>query len=316
MDPAAYFARSTVLVVAGKGGVGKSTVTGVLAVAAARTGLRVLAVELEGRTELPRALGLHGELDGEERLALEDPSGGTVTVQRLRPDDALVEWLSNHGLRAVVRRLRHSGALEVVAFAIPGIREVLILGKLKSLERSGRYDLVVLDAPATGHALTLLTSPAGLANAARGGPVRRIAEEVRELLGDPARCRVMLVTLPRELAVDETVEAAFEVEERAGVTLGEVVVNHYRAPLRTLDEPLGPEADALPAALVEAVEAARAFELARERAGAAEVERLRAGLPLPLILLPVLDGGRLGPEQLDQLADEFLRGVAELEADS
>jgi anion-transporting ArsA/GET3 family ATPase len=315
MDPAAYFRRSAVLVVAGKGGVGKSTVTGVLAAAAARTGLRVLAVELEGRTELPRALGVVGELDGEERLAIEDPSGGSVTVLRLRPDDALVEWLSTHGLRAVVRRLRNSGALEVVAFAIPGIREVLILGKLKSLERGGRYDLVVLDAPATGHALTLLTSASGLANAARGGPVRRIAEEVRELLSDPARCRVILVTLPRELAVDETVEAAFEVEERAGVTLGEVIVNLYRAPLRTLDEPLGPEADALDDALVEAIEAARAFELARERAGAAEVERLRTGLPLPLILLPALDGARVGRDQLEVLADELLHGVAELAVD-
>ena len=145
--------------------------TAVVALAAARLGLRVLAVELEGRGELPRALGLDGELDWEERVAVALPAGGSVTARRIRPDDALVEWLRGHSLGAVVRRLRSSGALEVVSFAIPGIREVLVLGKLKAVERDGGFDLIVVDAPATGHAITLLTSPAGLASAARGGPV-------------------------------------------------------------------------------------------------------------------------------------------------
>ena len=107
-----------------------------------------------------------------------------------------------------------------------------MLGKLKAVERDGGFDLIVVDAPATGHAITLLTSPAGLASAARGGPVKRQAEEVAELLADPSRCRVLLVTLPRELAVDETIEAAYEVEDRAGVTLSDVVVNQYRPPRR------------------------------------------------------------------------------------
>jgi anion-transporting ArsA/GET3 family ATPase len=317
MDPAAFFRRSSVLVVAGKGGVGKSTVAAVVAVAAARLGLRVLAVELEGRSELPRALGLTGAVDWEERLALEDPSTGCVVVRRLRPDAALVEWLGGHGLGPVVRRLRSSGALEVVAFAIPGIREVLVLGKLKSLERDGNFDLIVVDAPATGHALTLLTSPAGLASAARGGPVRRVAEEVVDLLTDPSRCRVLLVTLPRELAVDETIEAAYEVEERAGVTLAEVLVNQYRPPSPLLDEPLahaerlhlGPE-------LASAVEAARAFASAREHSAAAEVERLTAALPLPVLSLRVIDAARIGPVELDTLATELIDGIAGLEEPS
>ena len=313
MDPADFLRRSGVLIVAGKGGVGKSTTTAAVAVLGARLGLRVLAVELEGRPELPRALGVHGTLDWDEQVVVEDASGGSVTARRIRPDDALVEWLRARSLGSVVRRLRSSGALEVVSFAIPGIREVLVLGKLKALERDRAFDLIVVDAPATGHAITLLTSPAGLAAAARGGPVRHQAEEVVEMLSDPARCRVLLVTLPRELAVDETIEAAYEVEDRAGVALAEVVVNQYRAPDPAL-------AAALPATIAAqldppvaaAVELARRFESERERVANGEVERLAAALPLRLLALPALEPTRLGPAEVDQLAAALREGITAL----
>ncbi|HLK44790.1 MAG TPA: ArsA-related P-loop ATPase [Acidimicrobiales bacterium] len=314
MDAAAFFGRSHVLVVAGKGGVGKSTVTATVAVAAARTGRRVLAVELEGRGELPRALGLDAALDWEERT-VPDVGPGEVVARRIRPDDALVEWLRARSLGAIVRRLRSSGALEVVSFAIPGIREVLVLGKLKAIERDGAYDLIVVDAPATGHAVTLLTSPAGLASAARGGPVRRQAEEVVELLRDPSRCRVLLVTLARELAVDETIEAAFEVEDRAGVTLADVVVNQYQAPDPALAAPLSAtDAATLATDVAAAVEGARRFERAREEAAADEVRRLLDALPLSLLTLPRVDARRLGPPEIDLLADAFLASLATLGA--
>lgn len=316
MDPEAFFRRSTVLFVAGKGGVGKSTTTAVIALAAARCGLRVLAVELEGRGELPRALGLDGELAWEERLAVALPTGGSVTARRIRPDDALIEWLRTHTLGAVVKRLRGSGALDVVSFAIPGIREVLVLGKLKAVERDGGFDLIVVDAPATGHAITLLTSPAGLAVAARGGAVRRQAEEVVELLGDPARCRVLLVALPRELAVDETIEAAYEVEDRAGVTLADVVVNQYRPPEPALAARLAPaDAAALGASLAASVEAARRFEWAREQSEAAEVARLAARLPLRVLALPPIDAPRVGPDEAEILASALLASITAMETE-
>jgi anion-transporting ArsA/GET3 family ATPase len=317
VDPVAFFERSSVLVVAGKGGVGKSTVSASITVAAASCGLRVLAVELEGRGELPRALGLDGTLTWDERDALEDPSGGSVTARRIRPDDALVEWLQAHALGPVVRRLRTSGALEVVAFAIPGIREVLVLGKLKALERTGDFDLLVVDAPATGHAITLLTSPAGLTGIARGGPVRRNAEEVTQMLGDPARCRVVLVTLPRELAVDETIEAAFEVEDRAGVKLSEVIVNQYVAPDAALDEPLNAgDAAALAPSIAGAVEASRRFESSRQHAAAAEVDRLGEALPLRQLALPRLGADRIGLAETRALADALLAQIRTMQAPS
>ncbi len=102
---------------------------------------------------------------------------------------------------------------------------MLVLGKVKQLERGGVADLIVVDAPATGHAITFLTSASGLVSAARGGPLRTQAQDVVELLSDPARCRVMLVTLPEELPVSETIESAYTLEDKAGVQLGPVIVN-------------------------------------------------------------------------------------------
>jgi hypothetical protein len=314
VDPVAFLRRSAVLFVAGKGGVGKSTTTAAVAALGASLGLRVLAVELEGRQELPRALGLNGVLDWDEQVAITDPSGGTVTARRIRPDDALVEWLKARSLGAVIRRLRSTGALEVVSFAIPGIREVLVLGKLKAIERSGEFDLIVVDAPATGHAITLLTSPAGLAAAARGGPVRRNAEEVAELLADPARCRVLLVTLARELAVDETIEAAFEVEDRAGVALSDVVINQYRTPDVALAHALSSsDTAALDPHVAAAVEAARRFESAREYVAAAEVERLGDALALSQLTLPLLDSHRIGPDETAMLAAALRASIESVE---
>ena len=110
----------------------------------------------------------------------------------------------------ISKRLVSSGALDVVATAIPGIRDILVLGKIKQLERGSGADLILVDAPATGHAMTFLSSAQGLLDAARSGPVRAQAAEVVELLTDPERCQVALVTLPEEMPVNEVVEAAYQ----------------------------------------------------------------------------------------------------------
>ena len=148
-----------------------------------------------------------------------------VRARRITPDDALVEYLEDHGLRRVSKRLVSSGVVDVVSTAIPGIRDVLVLGKIKQLEREEVADLIVVDAPATGHAITFLTSASGLVSAARGGPLRSQANDVVELLADPSRCRVILVTLPEDMPVSETIESAFTLEDKAGVQLGPVIVN-------------------------------------------------------------------------------------------
>ena len=168
VDREAFCRQSNVVVVAGKGGVGKTTVTATLARMAAVAGLEVLVIELDDAGGLHKLFGRETAFDYEEEV-LYDPVGqGRVRGRVITPDDALVEYLEDHGLRRVAKRLVAAGVLEVVATAIPGIREILVLGKVKQLERSGSSDLIVLDAPAAGHAVTFLTSALGLMDAARG----------------------------------------------------------------------------------------------------------------------------------------------------
>ena len=359
MDVAAWCRESRVWVVAGKGGVGKTTIAATLARTAADAGLSVLIVELEGKPGLPAAFGRRGTLDytplrlyrsgahasadeggggapdgrpvpedtgegaaggtdqDEARVPLRAPlEAGSVWARRLTPDDALLEYLADHGLQRVSKRLVSSGVLDVVATAIPGIRDVLVLGKVKQIERSGMTDLVVVDAPATGHAMTFLTSASGLLDAARSGPVRTQAQEVVELLQDATRCRVLLVTLPEEMPVSETVEAAYQLEQRVGVHLGPVVVNGYEevpAGLATGVEEAAREAGVgLRDDERAALEAARDFRLRRARLAEEQVERLATELALPQVRLPRLWAASVGRDQLAQLAAALVGEVERL----
>ena len=111
------------------------------------------------------------------------------------------------------------------------MKDILVLGKVKSLDESRAADLIIVDAPAAGHAISFLLSPRGLLDAVRVGPISKQASDVVALLSDPARCQVMLVTLPEETPVSEAIETAFAIEDRAGVALGPVVVNQCFEPL-------------------------------------------------------------------------------------
>ncbi|MEZ5237723.1 MAG: hypothetical protein R2716_01790 [Microthrixaceae bacterium] len=112
-----------------------------------------------------------------------------------------------------------------------------MLGKVKQLERTVDQDVILLDAPAAGHAISFLRSARGLADAVRSGPINAQATEVLDLLSDPRRCRVVLVTLPEETPVNELVETAFSLEEDVGVALGPVVVNGVYPRLEGLGTP-------------------------------------------------------------------------------
>ncbi len=227
MDPVQFFATSRLVIVAGKGGVGKTTVSATLASAAARVGLDTLVVDVEGSSGLPAMFGLDALGYDELTLVEADPSlgRGSIRARTLTADDALIEYLEHHGLKRISKRLVSSGAIDVVATAAPGIKDILLLGKVKQLERSAQPDLIVLDAPAAGHAITFLQSARGLLDAVRVGPIHAQAREVLELLTDPARCRVVLVTLPEETPVNELVETAYQLEDRVGVHLSPIVVN-------------------------------------------------------------------------------------------
>lgn len=316
MEVADFYRESRVLIVAGKGGVGKTTIAAALARSAADAGLSVLLVELEGRPALGVAFGRPHAFEYEESELAEPPD--EIRGRRLTPDDALLEYLADHGLQRVSKRIVSSGVLDVVSTAIPGIRDVLILGKIKQLERKGVTDLIVVDAPATGHAITFLTSARGLIEAARGGPVRSQAIDVDELLRDPARCQVILVTLAEEMPVSETIEAAYLLEDRAGVRLGPVVVNDVdelpTAFCTTASDAAHQAGITLDTDQLAAVEAARLFRLRRHELAMEQVERLSRDLPLPEVKTPHLDGPVIGPSELRALADALTRGIEELPA--
>ncbi len=296
------------MIVAGKGGVGKTTVTAALATAAARAGTSVLIIEVEGKSGISAALGLPN-LEYEEQEARPGLRARTLT-----PDQALLEYLEDRGLRRVSKQLVRSGALDVVATAVPGMKDILVLGKVKQLERAGVADLIIIDAPAAGHAITFLLSARGLLDAVRVGPVRKQAEDVLEMLSDPKRCRVMLVTLPEETPVNELVDTAFALEDRVGLKLAPVVVNAVPGDLALVGTTAAGDAAAAGLEVppeATALDAAAAFRHERHEIAHMQAARLATLLPLPQISLPFVFG-EVGPAEVDRLADAFTAEVATL----
>lgn len=311
MDAAGFCTQTRVLIVAGKGGVGKTTVTAAVARMAAHAGLTTLIVEVEGKSGLPAAFGHPDALTYQET----ELAPG-IRARTLTPDDALLEYLESHGMRRISRRLLSSGAIDVVATAVPGIKDILVLGKVKQLERAETADLILLDAPAAGHAVTFLTSAAGLVDAVRVGPIRAQAQDVLDLLADSARCQVMLVTLPEETPVNEVVETAFKLEDRVGVALAPVVVNGLYPVLDGLDVDPVAAADECGVSLrpgeADALRAAAEFRRARAALQAEQVRRLADALPLPQLRLPFLFTTEVHVAEVDALADAMAKEVASL----
>jgi anion-transporting ArsA/GET3 family ATPase len=315
VDPEQFFAASRLVIVAGKGGVGKTTVSATLARAAALAGLSTLIVEVEGRSGLPAMYG-QGEL-GYDEVVL-SPGGGPdgaadVRARTLTADAALLEYLRDHGLSRISRRLVSSGALDVVATAAPGIKDILLLGKVKQLERAGVADLIVLDAPAAGHAITFLESARSLLDTVSVGPINAQARDVLELLEDHRRCQVILVTIPEETPVNEAVETAFSLEDRVGIGLGPIVVNGLYPEVDGLDaDPVAAAAEAgaslRPGEDAVLAEAAH-FRQARMALQDEQVARLRSQLPLPQLRLPFLFTTDVGPRELDVLARALLAEI-------
>ncbi len=331
MDVSAFCSQSRVLIVAGKGGVGKTTMVAALAHMAAEAGMSVLVVELEGRSSVGAAFGLDEALgyDGAVLRAAgatlvddHDPSDtaaippGTVQARTITPDDALLEYLADHGLKRISKRLMSSGIVDIVAGAIPGIRDILVLGKVKQIERSGIADLVLVDAPATGHTMTFLSSAGGLVDAARGGPLRNQAADVVALLSDPARCQVALVTLPEEMPVNEVIEAAYQLEDKVGIALGPVIVNACHTPVAGLDVPaedaVAAAGLALDPSVVSALEEARQFRQTRHQLQEEQIRRLARELPLSQLRVPFLFTAAIGPVELDLLSGALAAGVKSL----
>jgi arsenite/tail-anchored protein-transporting ATPase len=295
VDVVPLLSAAKVTVVAGKGGVGKTTVTALLARAAADAGRRVIVVELDGKSTLAELVG-------------------DVPLLALSAPLALEEYLREHGFGRVAKRLAASGVIDVVSTAAPGIDDLVVLGKIKQLERSGDWDTIVVDGPAAGHAVTMLTSPTGLREAVGSGPVRAQADEVLAMLGDARRCQVALVTLAETTPVNETIETAFTIEDRVGVKLAPVFVNAVDIGDSSADSPLPTTADRIDAMIADldvdtaaALADAARFRRERRRVQQAALDQLEDSLALDQLHVPFV-AGRLDGAAVARLARDVRRG--------
>src|SRR6266540_2100214 len=226
-----------VLIVSGKGGTGKSSVAAALALAGAGEGRRTLLVEMEGRGEVERTLGLP-DPGFQERPTEFGPS-----VLSISANEAAAEYLKIYaGMDRLARPLVRAGAIEQVIGIAPGFRDLLITGKLYELghlRRTDRrdmgrplYDLIVVDGPPTGQLAAFLAAPATFAELIRVGPLRRRAWSTAEFLR--RRARVVLVSLAEEMAVAETLEAIPAVAA-AGIRVAAVGLNRTVPPAMSAD---------------------------------------------------------------------------------
>jgi anion-transporting ArsA/GET3 family ATPase len=187
---------------------------------------------------------------------------------------------------------------------------------VKALERAGAADLVILDAPAAGHAITFLLSARGLLDAVKVGPINAQAREVLEMLTDASRCQVVLVTLPEETPVNELVDTAYHLEDRVGVSLGPVVVNGLVPAIDGMEVAVPAAARLAGVELsrseTEALEAASAFRAERRALQAEQLARLDEALPLPQLHLPHLPATDLGGAELDLLTAALTAAIEDL----
>jgi anion-transporting ArsA/GET3 family ATPase len=295
------------VVVTGKGGVGKTTVAAALGLLAARQGRRTVVCEVAQQERLAALFGARDVGHGEVELA---PGLFSVSVQ---PERAMHEWL-RHQLKsgALAGLLGHSRLFGYLTAAAPGVTELVTVGKVWDLAQVDRrtggspFDLVVMDAPATGHALALLRAPRTYANIARVGPIARQAGSIDAFLRDSSATGVLSVALPEEMPVNETVDLERRLADDLGMEVGRVVANGVlperftAADVRRLRSVEGQGTKAAQAAVTSAL-----VEHRRVAGQQEQLERLRAEVRAPVTTLPYLFEPEPRRRELELLSDRL-----------
>jgi len=307
--------RRRLVFLSGKGGVGKSTVGLALALAARERGKRVLLVEIDAPREAARVLG-----SGPSGLREAEVAPGVFTVN-LRPRDVMDEYVRHMvPTEMLSRRVIESPIYARFFAAAPGLPELMLLGKIMKLEeardrwsRRPRYDLVIVDAPATGHGLSLLRVPLAASKAVPVGPIGHNARRILALLRDAERTTLALVAIPEEMAVVETIEFHETASDELGIHVSAVLLNACHE--RRLDEAqegvvLRLAASGADGTLGRGVRLRAALLAGRRHVRRRKLTRfyqtrLRKALSLPLVPLPYVFAEEMGEDAIRTLAERL-----------
>jgi anion-transporting ArsA/GET3 family ATPase len=303
------------LVITGKGGVGKTTLAAAAGLSAARAGRRTIVVEVGEESRLADLFGVANPQPGAEIPLTEKLSSISID-----PDAALLEWLQALGGRVSGRVLASSGTFQYFAAAAPGAKELVTMVKIWRLTRAARrggvrtggYDLVVLDAPATGHALGMLAAPQTFGAIARVGPIAAQTRQLRELLTDPSDTAYVAVALANEMAVTEVLELQDGLDRQLGRGLHRVIVNALlprrftTAEMRTIDSLDGRAAATADRGAIDSAVAAAHAVHDRARMQRNQLARLRRR-DLHVVGVPLHWGGRLDLEAVGAIATRLAR---------
>jgi len=308
--PAVDLLDRKLLFVTGKGGVGKSTISAALGLLSSRRGRRTLLCEVDAKGNLADAFET-GQPGFQPQRVQAD-----LWAMSMDTEASLQEYLRLQLRLPVIARIGPlARAFDFVATAAPGVREILTVGKLAYEVRQGHYDLVVVDASATGHISGQLGSPQAINQLVKVGLVRQQTDWMVDILSDPAITGLVVVATPEEMPVNETIELVGRLGKETDVDLAAVVVNRVLPELFSRSDEevfeglrVPPQRDRLQDVLdgpVEAVlEAARlAVTVRRSRAG--HLERLRAAVnpSVPMLYVPYLFSRSHGLRATGQLAE-------------
>ena len=290
----------------GKGGVGKSTVLGALATAAARAGQRPLIVELGAHTSSSHLF--RGPNVG---YAPSEVAPG-VFATRVQFEPALVDYIASRlKLRFVATLVTRNKSLRKLFMAAPGVDEIVTLHRVAQLAADARWNPILVDLESTGHALMFFDLPSVLEVFLKDGPLRQVLDSATALVRDESRCAIHIVTVPEPLAVNETVQLYRGLRERKGLPLGHLFIN--RIPPKWLDEEerriVAEELSGPSVGTPWEGDLALADYLARRDDTAEKCLRgLRRDIDLPTIALGARDED--GPAIIEALADRLQEGAA------
>jgi anion-transporting ArsA/GET3 family ATPase len=294
--------------VTGKGGVGRTTVCAALALVAASRGRRTIVCEVGDQHRLP---GLFGYAGGHGREVALAPNLWATTVD---PQVALREYLSSQIPGPLARVLADSRMFRYIYAAAPGARELVTLGGIWDLgegkvrRENPPYDLVIVDAPATGHAVAMLRTPRVLADIARVGPLHKRSETLWRHWTDPGASAIVAVSLAAEMPVNETLDLERRVHDQLGREVDLVVANGlYPRRFSAADVEALAALDGRVGVAGRAAASAARSQAARVKVQQAQLRRLRKDASAPVVTLPYLFEPELDVDDVERLAGELER---------